>query len=48
MGGTLDWAAIPFLAELYGVTDLEHFVAHLVAIRAFQTPKPARDDRGDT
>lgn len=45
MGGLLDWAAIPFLAALYGVTDLELFVAHLVAIRQFKTP---RDARGDT
>lgn len=33
MGGTIDWAALPLLSEMYGVADLPMFVAYLVAIR---------------
>jgi len=32
MGG-LDWAALPTVADLFGVHDIETFVALLVAIR---------------
>lgn len=31
----LDWQAIPLLADLHGVTDLETLVAELIAIREF-------------
>ncbi|MGL6245648.1 hypothetical protein [Pseudomonas sp.] len=32
MGG-LDWAALPTVADLLGITDIEIFVAQLAAIR---------------
>ncbi len=36
MGG-LDWAALPIVADLHGITDIETLVALLVAIRDDQT-----------
>jgi len=35
MGG-LDWAALPVVAEMLGVRDIEGLVADLVAIREFK------------
>lgn len=35
MGG-LDWVALPIVAELLGITNLEKFVAQLAAIRDHQ------------
>jgi hypothetical protein len=32
MGG-LDWTALPMVADLFGITDLESFIAQLAAIR---------------
>lgn len=32
MGG-LDWAALPVVAEIFGVTEIDVFVHQLVAIR---------------
>lgn len=34
MGGTIDWAALPILAAMYGVDDPETFIRQLDAIRA--------------
>jgi len=34
--GGIDWAALPLLAELYGVDDMEILIEELVAIREFQ------------
>jgi len=39
MGRTLDWQALPFLVELYGVPDVEVFISELVAIREYVTEK---------
>lgn len=36
MGGALDWAAIPMVAEMLGADDVERLVVELVAIRDFQ------------
>lgn len=33
MGGALDWGALPVVAELLGVCDVEVFVAQLAALR---------------
>lgn len=35
MGG-IDWAALPVVAEMLGVNDIEALIADLVAIRGFQ------------
>ena len=32
MGG-IDWAALPVVAEMLGITDIEPFVVSLVALR---------------
>jgi len=37
MGG-LDWAALPVVAEMLGVSDVERLIRQLVTIRQFQTP----------
>ena len=34
MGGCIDWAAMPILIDVYGVEDVELFIAKLDAIRA--------------
>ena len=39
MGQTLDWNALPLLAEIYGAPDLEVLIAQLVVIRDFDWPK---------
>lgn len=33
MGGQLDWSALPVVAELLGVADVEILIHQLVAIR---------------
>lgn len=33
MGGEIDWAALPILAEIHGVIDVEMLVEQLLAIR---------------
>lgn len=33
MGGTIDWAALPLVAELLGFDDLERLIVQLDAIR---------------
>lgn len=38
MGG-LDWAALPIVAEIIGVIDIEHLIVELIAIREFQNRK---------
>jgi hypothetical protein len=35
MGG-IDWAALPVIAELYGITDIDILIHQLVAIRDSQ------------
>ena len=39
MGGTIDFAAIPYVCEIYGVEDVETMLADLVAIREHKRPK---------
>jgi hypothetical protein len=36
MGGAIDWTALPIIAEIYGIDDIELFVAKLDAIREFK------------
>ena len=36
MGGTLDWPALPVIAELLGVADIERFIHELILIRDFK------------
>ena len=36
MGGTLDWTALPVIAEMIGVEDIELLVQRLAAIRTWQ------------
>jgi hypothetical protein len=36
MGGALDWSALPVVAEMLGVDDIETFVVRLAAIRDWQ------------
>lgn len=35
MGGQIDWSALPFLVEMYGIRDPEKFVSELVAVRDY-------------
>lgn len=35
MGGALDWAALPLVAEVLGVVDVERLVVELATIRDF-------------
>jgi len=35
MGGQIDWSALPFLVELYGIRDPDIFLAELVAVREY-------------
>lgn len=46
MGGEIDWRAVPFLAELIGVDDLEMLAEQLLVIREFdeQRAKAARGE----
>jgi hypothetical protein len=39
MGGRIDYAALPVLCEMFGVTDVETLLIQLVAIRDFEWPK---------
>jgi len=39
MGRNFDWNALPVLAEIYGVPDLEELIVQLVAMRDFDWPK---------
>jgi hypothetical protein len=36
MGGTIDWAGLPLVAEMLGIEDLEILVAQLAALRDWQ------------
>ena len=40
MGGELQWSALEVVVEMFGIDDVEQFIAELVAIREFQR----RDD----
>ena len=33
MGGQIDWDALPVIVEIYGISDIEVFIAKLDAIR---------------
>lgn len=44
MGSSIDWAALPIVAELFGIDDLESFIAQLVAIRDWQRNTPPETD----
>ena len=33
MNGSIDWAAMPAIVELYGIDDVECFIAKLEAVR---------------
>jgi len=39
MGGSIDWAGLPLVAELLGLDDLELLIVHLTAIREFQSAR---------
>ena len=43
MGG-LDWAALPIVAEIFGVTDVEQFTTQLVALRDWKRDNPDAED----
>ena len=34
MDGSIDWAGLPMIAEMYGVADIEAMIARLGAIRS--------------
>lgn len=36
MGGTIDWSAIPIIAEMFGVIDVESLIMQVVTIRTWQ------------
>jgi hypothetical protein len=36
MLGGLDWAGLPVAAELYGITDIDSLVRHLIVIRDYR------------
>lgn len=36
MMGGLDWQALPIVAEIHGITDIESFIVQLVTIRDWQ------------
>lgn len=36
MGGALDWSALPVVAEILGIEDIEMFVHRLAAVRDWQ------------
>jgi len=35
MMGGIEWSAIPTVAEICGITDVEVFIAELIAIRSW-------------
>jgi len=37
MGGQIDWSALPIVAEMLGISDIEQFILHLLTIKSFQT-----------
>lgn len=37
MMGGLDWAALPVITELLGITDIELYIEQLLAIREFKS-----------
>lgn len=39
MGG-IDWAALPVVAEMLGITDIEAFAVSLVAVRDWTRDNP--------
>ena len=41
-GQKLDWEALPYLLELYGVNDTEIMLAQLVTIRDYKWPSAVR------
>lgn len=41
MGGTIDWAGLPLVADLLGLDDLELLIVQLAAIRDFQIARRA-------
>lgn len=41
MGGTIDWAGLPLVAELLGLDDLETLIVQLAAIRDFLAARRA-------
>lgn len=36
MGGTLDWNALPVVADLFGIDDIEGLINRLATIRDWQ------------
>jgi len=36
MGGTIDWTALPIIAEYLGLTDVELLIRQLILIRDFK------------
>lgn len=36
MGGQIDWAGLPLVADLLGIEDLEMLITQLATIRDFQ------------
>lgn len=36
MGGCIDWTALPIVAEMYGIIDIETLVVQLATIRNWQ------------
>lgn len=43
MGG-LDWSALPIVAEMLGVTDIETLTSDLIAIRQWVRDNPPEND----
>jgi hypothetical protein len=41
-GKKLDWQALPILAEMYGVEDIECLIFQLAAIRDFEWPQTSQ------
>lgn len=39
MGGSIDWAALPVVIEMLGITDAERLLVELFAIRDFQADR---------
>ncbi len=37
MSGKIDWSALPFIVDMFGIEDVEIFVRQLVAIQDHQT-----------
>jgi len=35
LGGEIDWAGLPVVAELFGITDIELLIKQLALIRDF-------------